>query len=218
MAKDKKRATASQTLDVKAEPGEEPLKTVARLGLRPGVRHAQVAGRAAGQLFGEKNAPGIMDNTEALAEILTAAESGDKRETSRILAAQAVTLDALFTELATRAGQNMGHYLEASEKYMRLALKAQSNCRATLEALAKLHQPREQTVKHVHVNDGGQAVVADQIHQHQGERENGKTDKQSHATGADGKSPAMLGEDAQGNGVPISSGKGQAEVQNARRD
>lgn len=39
--------------------------------------------------------------------------------------------------------------------------------RATLEALAKLHQPREQTVKHVHVNEGGRAIVADQIHQHQ---------------------------------------------------
>ena len=41
-------------------------------------------------------------------------------------------------------------------------MKAQSNCRTTLEALAKLHQPREQTVRHIHVNDGGKAIVADQ--------------------------------------------------------
>ncbi|OYU35259.1 MAG: hypothetical protein CFE35_09710 [Novosphingobium sp. PASSN1] len=43
-------------------------------------------------------------------------------------------------------------------RYMRLALKAQAACRSTLEALARLHQPREQTVKHVHVSEGGQAV------------------------------------------------------------
>jgi hypothetical protein len=37
----------------------------------------------------------------------------------------------------------MSEYLDAAERYGRLAMKAQGNCRATLEALAKLHQPRE---------------------------------------------------------------------------
>ena len=92
----------------------------------------------------------------------------------------------MFTEFARRVGINMGQYLEAAERYMRLALKAQGNCRATLEALARLHQPREQTVKHVHVNEGGQAVVADQFHHHTGVSENGKSIKQSDATGATG--------------------------------
>jgi hypothetical protein len=36
-----------------------------------------------------------------------------------------------------------------------------------LEALAKLHQPREQTVKHVHVNEGGQTVVTDHFRHQQ---------------------------------------------------
>ena len=101
---------------------------------------------------------------------------------------------------------------------MRLALKAQANCRATLEALAKLHQPREQTVKHVHVNQGGQAIVADNIHQHAGGRKNGKSNEQSHATGAAGESPALLGADPQGNGVPIPGGEGPETVPDARRD
>ncbi len=38
-----------------------------------------------------------------------------------------------------------------------------------------LHQPREQTVKHVHVNECGQAIVADHIHQHTGGKEIEKT-------------------------------------------
>src|SRR3546814_2968257 len=88
---------------------------------------------------------------------------------------------------------------------MRLALKAQAACRSTLEALARLHQPREQTVKHVHVNEGGQAVVADHFHQHTGDRENGKSVKQSDATGAAGTIAALPSPDPLGNGVPIPS-------------
>jgi hypothetical protein len=84
------------------------------------------------------------------------------------LAAQAITLDNMFTEFARRACLNMGEYVNATDTYARLALKAQSNCRATLEALAKFHQPREQTVRHVHVHEGAQAVVADQFHHHAG--------------------------------------------------
>ena len=85
---------------------------------------------------------------------------------TRILASQATSLDAMFTELARRASVNMAEYPQAMERYMRLAFKAQSASRSTLEALARLHQPREQTVRHVHVNDGGQAVIADQFHHH----------------------------------------------------
>ena len=101
---------------------------------------------------------------------------------------------------------------------MRLALKAQANSRATMEALAKLHQPREQTVRHVHVNEGGQAVIADQFHHHAGGRENGQTADQPHATGAGatGSGPAMLGHDAQGSGVPIPGNQGAEQVPDAR--
>ncbi len=205
MTKKSGRKRAADTLEIKVEKGETPLKTLARIGLNPGVRHAYLAGKAAESIFGDENAPTIIDNTEALAEILKSAAAGDKQLSSQLLAAQAVSLDTLFTELASRSKQNMGQYFDAAERYMRLALKAQAACRASLEALAKLHQPREQTVKHVHINEGGQAVVADQIHQHRGEGENGKTGEQSHATGATSESPAMLGADAEGSGVPISS-------------
>ena len=112
----------------------------------------------------------------------------------------------------------MGHYPDAAERYMRLALKAQAACRSTLEALARLHLPREQTVKHVHVNDGGQAVVADHFHQHAGGQENGKSVKQSDATGATGQRAALPSSDPLGDGVPITGGEGEAAMQDARRD
>lgn len=81
-----------------------------------------------------------------------------------MLLSQVVSLDTIFTDMARRAALNNGQYPDATERYLRLAFKAQSNSWATLEALAKLHQPREQTVRHVHVdNRGGQAVIADTV-------------------------------------------------------
>lgn len=215
--KTKATAKAANVLDAKAKAGEEREATLARLALRPGVRHATVGNAYAASLFSDKHPLAITESTGVMGDAMERARKGDKALASDILAAQAVTLDTMFTELARRSAMNMGEYIDASERYMRLALKAQANCRATLEALGKLHQPREQTVKHVHVNEGGQAVVADQIHQHQGEGKNGKSNEQSHTTGAAGESPAMLGEDKAGNGVPISGGEGAEAVQDARR-
>ena len=111
-----------------------------------------------------------------------------------------------------------GEYPQTAERYGRLALKAQSNCRAALEALAKIYQPREQTVRHVHVNEGGNAIVADEFHQHTGGPENEKNDTQSHATEAAGERAALPGPDPLRNGVPISSRERAAAMQDARRD
>ncbi len=134
-----------------------------------------------------------------------------------MLAAQADALNSIFTEMARRAALNMGEYIGATESYMRLGLKAQAQCRATIEALDSLTSGRVQTVKHVHVNEGGQAVVADHFHQHTGGKENGQSDEQPHATGAAGESAALPSPDAIGPAVPIASGKRKAAVPDARR-
>ena len=42
----------------------------------------------------------------------------------------------MFRELARRASVNMGQYTEATETYLKWALKAQSQSRATMETLA----------------------------------------------------------------------------------
>lgn len=191
MAKAKKPANTAKakpqaTLQASPLDGEEREATLARLALAPGPRHATIGNCYAASLFSENHPLDITASTGVIGDAMAKARNGNKSLASDILAAQAVALDTMFTELARRSAANMGQYLDASERYMRLALKAQANCRATLEALAKLHQPREQTVKHVHVNEGGQAIVADQIHQHAGGRENGKSSKQSLATASRG--------------------------------
>ena len=142
---------------------DEPVeRTLARVTLDPKTRHAGLAMAFASQAFSDKHQPGIMDSTAVMEEEFQRTDGGDLRLANRILTAQAMSLDAIFTEMARRSASNLGQYPDAADRYLRLALKAQANCRTTLESLAKLHQPREQTVRHVHMNEGGQAIVADQ--------------------------------------------------------
>ena len=55
------------------------------------------------------------------------------------MTAQAHTLDAVFNNLARRAIK--AEYLDNFDRYLKLALRAQSQCRATWETLATMKNP-----------------------------------------------------------------------------
>jgi hypothetical protein len=58
------------------------------------------------------------------------------------LVCQAHTLDEIFNKLARRAEANfVKGYLDAGERFLRMALRAQNQCRATIETLAVLKNP-----------------------------------------------------------------------------
>jgi len=215
----KARAT---TLVIRQTPTESDSAALARTLLDTDTRHGLVAGNFVENLLGtlgEK--PALDDYVQGVKRDGARAEKGDLALASRMLSAQAHSLDCMFTEFARRAALNMGEYFDASERYARLAMKAQTNCRTTLEALAKFHQPREQTVRHVHVNEGGQAIVADEFHHHGKAAENEVSNEQSHAPRNDGETAsraALPRPDPERDGVPVASGKGKTPVQDARRD
>ena len=86
-----------------------------------------------------------IQGTETLLSLKRKADKvtgGDTRGMETILISQAVALDAIFTRLSLRAHNNFGQYMKAAETYLRLALKSQSQCRATLETLAEIKNPR----------------------------------------------------------------------------
>ena len=198
---------------------ESEAETMSRLWVSPYLRHGVLAQSVSEKMMGKMLGDPQFDVFAKRARSQTAKATDGKLDlASELLMAQALSLDAMFTELARRASMNMGDYPQATERYARLAFKAQSNCRASLEAIAKLHQPREQTVRHVHVNEGGQAVVTDHFHNHTGGIKNEKTDGQSDATGAAGPSAALSGPDPLRDGVPIPSRERQAAMSDARRD
>ena len=70
------------------------------------------------------------------------AKRGGTEQADSLLTSQAIALNAVFLEMSRRAALNMGSHLRATETYMRLALKAQSQCRTTLETLAEIKNPR----------------------------------------------------------------------------
>lgn len=216
-AKPTSKSEPNNALRIVAREGDDIAQATAAAILAPDFRHAVTASQIHKAQFGTmQGMPGYADFAEVLNKVGDRAQKGELAMASELLAAQALTLDNIFTEMARRMALNMGDYLGATETYARIAMKAQAQSRATLEALSKLHQPREQTVRHVHVNEGGQAVIADQFHHHAGGQKNGKAADQSHATGAVGGGPAMLGADPFGNGVPIPSREGEAAMQDAR--
>jgi hypothetical protein len=88
------------------------------------------------QAFTRESTPGssLFPLIEALKKKTDAAIAGDVKQIETALLAQAMALDAIFNELASRAASAMGKQPAVLEQCLRLALKAQAQSRATLEA------------------------------------------------------------------------------------
>lgn len=106
--------------------------------------------------FGELS---LTDCTRALRDAAQAVHGGDLRAAETMLTAQASALNAMFGELARRAALNKGGNLPATETYMRLALKAQAQCRATVETLAAMKNPPVVFARQANINNGGQQQI-----------------------------------------------------------
>lgn len=83
--------------------------------------------------------------------------AGDMSRAESMLMNQAVALQTIFVDLALRAKEQTG--LTQLQTLTALALKAQSGCRATLQALGDLKYPRQATfVKQANIAHGPQQV------------------------------------------------------------
>jgi len=84
-------------------------------------------------------------------------KDGDMSSVEAMLFGQAKVLETMFTSLARRAANNDG--LKQFQVNLTLALKAQAQCRSTLEALAEIKNPRPvQFVKQANMTTGPQQV------------------------------------------------------------
>ena len=83
--------------------------------------------------------------------------AGDMKRAEGMLFGQAHALQSIFTQLARRAERQdqLGHW----EAHLRMALKAQNQCRMTLETLATLKNPPVVFAKQANINNGGQQQV-----------------------------------------------------------
>lgn len=113
------------------------------------------------KMFGESTF-GHTPLTEAVMEMESKADAlkkGCLHEAESMLMAQAVALDAIFNDLARRAAVSLENYPSATETYLRLALKAQGQCRATLQTLGEVKNPRALAfVRQANISQGPQQV------------------------------------------------------------
>ncbi|MCA1851383.1 MAG: hypothetical protein LC647_03020, partial [Beggiatoa sp.] len=137
-----------------------------QLALQPNIR-------AAVTIHGYSREYGDLDTVKLTAELnnelssqARAVNEGDLKRSEGMLMIQAHTLDAIFNNLAQRASQAKS--MDDLDRYLRLGLKAQSQCRATLETLATIKSPqplafvRQANIAHgpQQVNNRGEAAAA----------------------------------------------------------
>jgi hypothetical protein len=133
-------------------PGEDENVALARTVLRPTVQ-AAVTLKYYDKTYGDLELNGLIS---ALTEQTKASNDGDLGRAESMLTTQAHTLDAIFNNLATRAIKS--EYISNLEAYLKLALRSQSQCRATWEALSAIQNPPMSYVHQANIAHGPQQV------------------------------------------------------------
>jgi hypothetical protein len=135
------------------KPNEDRAVAIARGVLRPTVQ-ATVTLRDYGKSYGDLDLNGLIDS---LMEQTQASNDGDLKRAEAMLTAQAHTLDAIFNNLARRAINC--EYMDHLDRFLKLALRAQSQRRTTWEALvATKNPPMMGYVRQANIAHGPQQV------------------------------------------------------------
>ena len=115
---------------------------------------ASVGIRSWGTFAGEVDLPDLIRDLQAQTKQI---QAGSMSSVEAMLYGQAKVLETMFTCLSRRAANN--NNLKQIQVNLTLALKAQSQCRATLEALAEIKNPRPvQFVKQANMTTGPQQI------------------------------------------------------------
>ena len=147
--------------------GEDPELATTRILMGPSLTNANIAAKfAKGQFGRELDLPSAVTT---LIEVTNRVKANDMSDVEATLVCQATALNSMFCELSRRAAANMGEYIEASERYMRMALKAQNQCRMTLETLSTIKNPPVIYAKQANISNGPQKV---NNHPYAGENKN----------------------------------------------
>jgi hypothetical protein len=158
--------------------GKDPDATKASLILDPVMQSASTVG-AFTDCGGDDRGRDLAALIFEIDQHVCAVATGKLARPEAMLVSQAHALDTIFATLARRAAANAksGLYLEACERYLRLALKAQSQCRATLETLALIKNPASVTfMRQANIGQAVQVNNAPQSDASSGSRAREKTE------------------------------------------
>ena len=152
--KPKSQPDPSNTIQLAGDSMNRP-RLIAQLAVTPSLQAASTI-KQWSHVVGNLDITGLIDE---LRQQAATASGGDLKRQEAMLAIQAHTLDTIFNELARRSQANVGQYMDAADRYMRLALRAQSQCRATIETLAEMKNPKPVAfVQQANIANGPQQV------------------------------------------------------------
>ena len=135
----------------------ERRKRTSSLAAAGGMSNVSVIATYQGGVFNQRD----LDILECRHEVVKRAgqvRDGNTVHVVALLMAQALALNSIFTKLAIQAAQVDEHDSRKMETYLRLALKAQSQGRATLEALVAVGNPPVLFAQQANVAFGPQQV------------------------------------------------------------
>ena len=155
-----------KALTIERAPGKTDEQAVAAVALNSAVNAATVVDTYQGNIMGDDV------DTDALVATLRASmdksAAGDLSGLEAMLIGQATALQTIFVSLAKRAHHQQ--YQRHLEAFLGLALKAQAQSRATIQAVIDLKFPRQSTfVKQANIAHGpqqvnnGQAIGGDRV-------------------------------------------------------
>ena len=128
----------------------------AKAALLPSLYAGAVIQQYGNALFGKDNLD-IHALDKALKESTEAIHHGDMKAVEAMLYGQAVALQTMFVNLARRADCQQGR-LDNIEALMKLAFRAQNQCRMTLETLSNVKNPPVVYARQANITSGPQQV------------------------------------------------------------
>jgi hypothetical protein len=120
-------------IEVPCASGEDVDLATARVCIGPYAANALALKLFAnGSTGGDMPSPAVV---KALTEASKRVHNENMKDVEAILVTQAMTLNVMFADLSRRSVINLndGSYFEGGERYFKMAMKAQNQCRMTLE-------------------------------------------------------------------------------------
>jgi hypothetical protein len=141
-------------------PGQRPesrTRAYSRAMMHPSVTAAPTVHQVMLRQLGAASDFGVGGLVEELAAQCAEVSKGNLQRPEALLMAQSTTLDAIFQDLTQQAYKHLNQ-LDVAERLLRLAFRAQSQSRATVETLGTMKNPSMVFARQANLTTGPQQV------------------------------------------------------------
>jgi hypothetical protein len=133
-------------------------RATAKFAMQPHAAATEVVNQFVAGQFGKQDRWALAEELEASMDRVRA---GDLGQGEAMLMGMAIALQSMFTHMARRVLTEQQQHYTHTEAYFGMAMKAQNQCRMTLETLGELKNPRSPTfirAGQANVTSGAQQV------------------------------------------------------------